>query len=198
MTGVQTCALPIFFKTNLIIIHSTVPIGTTRQLGSCAVHSPVIGNHPHLYEGIKTFVKFYGGNNKPIAKRAMALFQKCKVKGKICNSEESEALKLLLNIGYGLGIVFEKEVFNLCKQKNLNFDIIYKAAIENYNKGYAQLKIQNVQRPIYKHIEGPIGGHCVMENCEIAKKDFTDIARFILSKNKKLIKKSIKKTIQKQ
>jgi len=181
------------FRPNLIVIHSSVPIGTTRQLGDCAVHSPVIGNHPHLLEGIETFDKYFGGNNRPIAKRAMALFAKCGIKGKVCKSEESEALKLVLNIGYGLGIVFEKEVFEMCKKKGLNFALVYKLALENYNKGYSKLNMQNVQRSIYEHMEGPIGGHCVIENCHLIKNNLGIIPKLILAKNDKLAKQSPRK-----
>ena len=172
------------FRANMVIVHSSVPIGTTKKLGACAVHSPVIGNHPHLHEGIQTFVKFFGGNNRPIAKRAMALFSKCGVKGKVCSSEESEALKLLLNINYGLNIAFEKDVHKLCEKKKLNFDIVYKMAIQNYNTGYSKLKMPDVQRSIFNHIPGKIGGHCVIENCQIIGNDLKDIAEFIIRKNR--------------
>src|SRR3990167_1189192 len=50
----------LYLKLNgLTIIHSTVPIGTSKKLG--AVHSPIRGIHPNLKQGIKTFTKYFGG-----------------------------------------------------------------------------------------------------------------------------------------
>src|SRR3990167_11413268 len=43
------------YKPEYTIIHSTVPVGTCRQLK--AIHSPVIGQHPFLEEGLRTFPK---------------------------------------------------------------------------------------------------------------------------------------------
>ena len=39
----------------LTIIHSTVPVGTTKQISRPVVHSPVRGVHPNLKEGIEKF-----------------------------------------------------------------------------------------------------------------------------------------------
>ena len=51
------------YTPELTIIHSTVPVGTTKKLVGSVVHSPVRGVHPNLQEGIETFVKFVGYNN---------------------------------------------------------------------------------------------------------------------------------------
>src|SRR3972149_73322 len=40
-------------KAKLTIIHSTVPIGTSRSLG--AVHSPIRGVHPNLFTSLQVF-----------------------------------------------------------------------------------------------------------------------------------------------
>ena len=52
------------YAPNLTIIHSTVPVGTTDSLATTlrVVHSPVRGVHPHLVEGVRTFVKYFAGN----------------------------------------------------------------------------------------------------------------------------------------
>ena len=44
------------YNPKLTIIHSTVPVGTSRRLN--AVHSPIHGKHPSLARGIKTFIKY--------------------------------------------------------------------------------------------------------------------------------------------
>src|SRR3989344_5889419 len=54
----------------LTIIHSTVAPGATKAIGGMIVHSPVRGVHPHLYKGVKTFVKYIGADNKIAGKMA--------------------------------------------------------------------------------------------------------------------------------
>ena len=44
------------FEPLYIVIHSTVPVGTSFECG--AYHSPIRGVHPNLEEGIRTFVKY--------------------------------------------------------------------------------------------------------------------------------------------
>jgi len=56
------------YDTALVIIHSTVEVGTTRKIrgkvGGCVVHSPVRGKHPNMVEGLKIFVKYIGTDNE--------------------------------------------------------------------------------------------------------------------------------------
>jgi len=59
------------FKTKVTIIHSTVEVGTTRELikqsgDEMIVHSFVRGVHPNLAEGIKTFDKSIGAINEGV------------------------------------------------------------------------------------------------------------------------------------
>ena len=56
----------------ILIIHSTVPVGTSDKLG--AVHSPIRGDHPNLAKGIKTFVKYVGGKNSQAAAKLFKSF----------------------------------------------------------------------------------------------------------------------------
>ena len=49
------------FKPKYTVVHSTTPTGTCRKLD--AIHSPCIGIHPFLEEGIRTFTKYLGGKD---------------------------------------------------------------------------------------------------------------------------------------
>ena len=66
------------YSPELTIIHSTIAPGITQLLsdvtGKLIVHSPVRGVHPHLYEGIKTFVKFIGSDDKQASDLASSHF----------------------------------------------------------------------------------------------------------------------------
>ena len=92
------------YKHNILIIHSTVPIGTSDKLG--AVHSPIRGTHPKLAKGIKTFVKYVGGKK---AIKAAKLLNRYGIKTKILrNARDSEALKLWDTTQYAWMIILKK------------------------------------------------------------------------------------------
>lgn len=149
----------------LIIVHSTVPVGTTDILGDLAVHSPVRGVHPDLAGGIRTFVKYFGGAR---AREAAMIFAQIGIEGRmVASSRDTEALKLWDTTQYGWNIVLQKSIHAYCKQHGLDFDLVYADANKTYNEGYATLGMGHVARPILKHVEGKIGGHCVVPNAQL-------------------------------
>ena len=102
------------YKPRFVIIHSTVPVGTSTKLN--AFHSPVRGVHPHLERSLKTFVKFLAPKNKVLKE----YFEKAGIKIELVEkSEETELLKLYCTTIYGLNIVAEKEVYAKCKELKL-------------------------------------------------------------------------------
>lgn len=160
----------------LVIIHSTVPVGTSAKFN--AVHSPIRGIHPNLASGIRTFEKYFGG---PRAAEAADIFHGLGISCPITEkSENTEAMKLWDTTYYGWNIVFEKAVKAYCDKHGLDFDIVYTQANRGYNEGYAALGMDNVQRPVLKHYPGKIGGHCVIPNAELLG---GEIAEIILKNN---------------
>lgn len=160
----------------LVIIHSSVAVSTSRSF--YAVHSPIRGVHPNLAEGIRTFTKFFGGWR---AEEAAKIFRKLGIKCVTTrDSADTEALKLWDTTYYGWNIVFEKAVKAYCDEHGLDFNVVYTQANRSYNKGYAELGMGNVQRPVLEHRGGPIGGHCVIPNAKILG---GEIADFILEWN---------------
>lgn len=154
----------VWYKPSLIVIHSTVPIGTTDQIEN-AVHSPVRGVHPNLVKGIQTFVKYFGGEK---AEEAAKLFEDKGVKTQIVkDARTSEAIKLFDTTQYGLQIMIEKEIYKYCQDNNLDFEAVYRDANRTYNEGYIKLKKPEVVRPWLKQVDGTIGGHCVLPNLEL-------------------------------
>lgn len=152
----------------LVIVHSSVPIGTCFDLG--VVHSPVRGVHPNLEEGIRTFVKYFGGKD---ADKAAKIFFDLGIKTRILSSASTtEALKLWDTTQYGLMILLEKAIYRWCKRHNLNFHEIYTLANKDYNEGYVALGRPEVVRPYLKHIPGPIGGHCVVPNAKLLGSEY--------------------------
>lgn len=153
------------YSPDLVVIHATVPVGTTRKVGEIAVHSPIRGVHPNLDKGIKTFVKYFGGEK---AKEAARIFSRAGVKTKVLkNPETTELLKILDTTYYAWNVVFAKETKRICDTLNLDFSEVYTIPNEDYNESYKKLGKPNVIRPVLKPIPGKIGGHCLIPNCEL-------------------------------
>ena len=162
----------------MTIIHATVAVGVSLGLG--AVHSPIRGMHPNLYEGVKTFVKFFGGAR---AGEASEHFRRAGVKVMIFDrSDTTEALKLFDTLYYGVCVEYAKEVKRHCDDKGLNFSDVYRLANISYNLGYKELGHEEFVRPVLEPIMGKIGGHCILPNARLLN---TPFANFILELNEK-------------
>ena len=169
------------YKPRLTIIHSTVAPGTTAKCGDNVVHSPVHGKHPDLVGGIKTFIKYIGGNDAYSAYLADKFLKGAGIKTKIvANSKTSELSKILCTSYYGWNIIFMKEVAKICKKENVSFYEVYTDWNWLYNIGNEQIGMPQFKRPVLDPIPGKIGGHCVVENSHLIKSFITDM---IIEKN---------------
>jgi 3-hydroxyisobutyrate dehydrogenase-like beta-hydroxyacid dehydrogenase len=168
-------------RAKIVIIHSTVAPTTTREIyynlnffdGKVThrievVHSPVIGVHPNLFEGLMTFKKWIGydyPSPDAIAHLCELGMQVYPVEG----STVTEFLKLLCTTYYGKCIAFTWDAKKLLKENGIDFSL-FTEWNENYNQGYEKMGMKNVVRPILKAEDEKIGGHCVVPNAEILKK----------------------------
>lgn len=154
----------------LVIIHSTVPPGTTRELSRefpNIVHSPVRGVHPNLFEGLKTFVKVVGGGGYEDAKDHLeSLGLEVEV---YQNSVATEVAKLMDTSYYGVCIAWHDYAKKICDLWGVDFEDVQTHYNSTYNSGYTQLGKPNVVRPILTAPQGPIGGHCVVPNAELLR-----------------------------
>lgn len=163
----------------LVIIHSTIPSGISRKCG--AVHSPVRGLHPNLVSGVKTFVKYFGGER---AKEASEYFSALNIPVSVTSkSENIEVMKLWDTTIYAWNIVLEKEIYRYCQKHDLDFNLVYRDSNKSYNEGYEKLGHPEFKKYILKHVDGKIGGHCLIPNAELLG---GAIAKFILEINKEL------------
>lgn len=161
------------FSPTITIIHSTVPVGTSEKLS--AVHSPCRGIHPNLKKGIMTFVKYFGGER---AEEAAHYFNDYGIKTHAySSSRDTEAMKLWDTTIYGWNIILEKMIFAYCKGNDLDFDLIYTKANESYNDGYDKLEYPEYKKYVLRHIDGKIGGHCVIDNLELLDSEVASIIK---------------------
>lgn len=151
------------------VIHSTVPVGTSRKLK--ASHSPVIGIHPHLEESFKTFTKFIGGADA----RVIQFFRRKGIKMySFDKPETTELMKILSTSKYGIDIEWTKEVKRLCDEHNIPFEA-WTLWTQSYNEGYTKLGYPEYTRPSLIYMKGNIGGHCIVNNLKFLKSKFKDV-----------------------
>jgi len=155
----------------LTIIHSTVYPGTTKKLGKGVVHSPIRGIHPHLYEGIKTFVKYVGADDKESGTSAQKHLEGLGIKVKLFSpSITTEIGKLLDTTYYGICIAWHGEMKRICDKAGVKFEDAITDFNITYNEGYSKLGKKNVVRPVLTPPIGGITGHCIIPNAEYINK----------------------------
>jgi hypothetical protein len=71
-------------------------------------------------------------------------------------------------------VVFQKEVKRICNEYKLDFNEVYTIPNNDYNEAYKKLGMGYVTRPVLKDMPGPIGGHCLIPNCEILEDWLTE------------------------
>jgi len=174
------------FNPKYTVIHSTYPVGTAKRL-KC-FHSPVRGIHPHIDSGIKTFVKYLAPKNKVVAN----YFKKAGINIKqVKDTNITEALKIWDTTVYGVNIMLEKEIFDWCKENKVDFDLVYTDSAKTYNEGYEKLGHPEYKKYILKHMNGGIGGHCVMNNVKFLD---TPLVRLLKQANEKYKMSKMSKT----
>ena len=160
------------YQPKFTVIHSTVPVGTSRKLK--AIHSPVIGIHPFLDKALTIFTKFLGGEK---ASEIADYFRRAGFKVYLFDKPETtELMKLLSTTHYGLEIEFVKEVKRLCSKYKVPFEA-WTLWVENYNQGYEKLGFPEYKKPNLVPIMKRIGGHCVLPNCDLLDSKFADLIK---------------------
>lgn len=147
------------------VIHSTVPVGTSRECG--ALHSPIRGLHPNLYEGIMTFPKFIGGEK---ASQVADYFRRAGLKIILCDKQETTELGKLLDTEYYRACIeFTIKAKELSNEYCVPFHEVYTLFNQTYNESYSKLGHEEYTRPILQPIMKDIGGHCVLNNKKIVE-----------------------------
>ena len=154
------------FSPKLVIINSTVAVGTTRAVaertGISVAYSPVRGKHARMLQDLQRYTKFIGALDKVCAEKAAAHFASLGLNTRILSSPEAaETAKLTETTFFGLMIAWAQEVERYADQFGGSYDEI----VSFYEEiGFF---------PPVKYFPGVIGGHCVMPNIELLKR-FTD------------------------
>jgi len=153
------------YKPSIVVIHSTVPVGTTRAVQATVavpvVHSPVRGKHARMLEELLKYVKFVGGTDPDAVTQVEAHFQCAGMKTRrLVSPEATELAKLAETTYLGLLIAFAQDVDRMARATGVAYDEV--AAL--YDEiGYL---------PPVRYFPGVIGGHCVMPNVGLLERTF--------------------------
>lgn len=160
------------YKPKHIVIYSTVPIGTTKQIPG-AVHSPIEGRHPKLYDSISKMERWIGANSKAEARYFWDYFGGSSQDGglelsvfSVDDSDHTEALKLMSTAEYGVNLVFADYKAKVAKRIGMNYELT-KLWNEEYNCLYLELNMPKFQKYVLDAPNGHIGGHCVVPNAKL-------------------------------
>ena len=155
-----------WFGAALVIIHSTVPIGTTAKING-AVHSPVLGRHASMKEDMRKFRKWVAGPKADLAAGVLIVAGfDCRVGP---SSEVTEALKLLSLAVYGSSIAFSYYAKNVL-EKIAAGETEWRQWLAEHN---SEVDVNFIQ-PMLWPTSSTIGGHCVLPGTKLLKEFLPD------------------------
>lgn len=168
------------YSPDYVIIHSTVSVGSTDNIDfDNIVYSPVRGRHNgdiSFTNDIKRYVRYYCGKNEASEKKFLEIFGGVFKCVKAPNIKSLELAKINCTTYMLWNVLYEKELYKLCEKNGFDFDFIYTKWNETYNdKVYFKWK-----RPIYEHMDGAVGGHCLIPNLSLYKCKIHDIINFMM------------------
>lgn len=153
------------YKPKFTVIHSTVPVGTSRKCNAC--HSSIRGNHPFLAQSIRTFKKIIAGEG---ADEVAEYFRRANIKVQVFRQAESDELgKIADTTFYAVCIEFIKELERMCKKHKVPFSEAFTISQQIYNEGWKDLGYPEYSRPILQPLQRKQGGHCTLPNLEFYK-----------------------------
>jgi UDP-N-acetyl-D-mannosaminuronate dehydrogenase len=148
-----------------VIIHSTVPVGTTERVQERVavpvVHSPVRGKHVRMVSELTRYVKFFGTADDEVASRVERYFHAAGVRTQRLSSPRATELAKLAETTYlGLLIAFAQDVDRMARDVGVDYDEV------------ASFYEEIEYLPRVRLFPGVIGGHCVMPNIKLLQQQF--------------------------
>lgn len=158
------------YSPQLVIIYSTLPIGTTKKIKH-AVHSPVEGKHPRLAMSVRVGLRWIGYNNDEDKKLAQKIWRPITLCESVPDSDWTEFLKMASTSKYGINLVWADYMDSVAKHLKMPYAFV-KEWDQGYNALYARLDMKSVRKYVLDPPGGVIGGHCVRENAFLLDDQF--------------------------
>jgi UDP-N-acetyl-D-mannosaminuronate dehydrogenase len=157
------------YRPDLVIINSTIPVGTTRKIrerASCTVvYSPVRGKHSKMVQDMFFYKKFVAGFDDISTRQATEHFVAAGFRvATFPNPEAGELSKLVETTWLGLLVGWAQEIERMAAHCGATYD-----DVNSFIKEIAYLPTST--------FPGHIGGHCVMPNIALLQKTFS--AKFL-------------------
>lgn len=160
------------YNPRLVIVYSTVPVGTCEKISKQVVHSPIEGKHPQLARSITLAPRWIGCADPVSLETALHFWSPfVKVVKTIGSSKYTEFLKLRSTAKYGVNLVWADYEAKVSSLLGMNFGAV-KDYDQDYNEMYMALGMPQYQRYILTPPDGKIGGHCIIPNAEILDEQF--------------------------
>lgn len=152
------------FGTPHVIVHSTVPVGTTKAIGKFVVHSPIQGQHDDLYNSLFRFPKWVGATDTGEASFAVAHLGIAGLRAKVLGTpNDTEAMKLICLARYLHELAFYENVSEMATKLRFKKELISRWT-KGFNEGYKGTKWA---RSVLDFPGGKVGGSCVAQNTKI-------------------------------
>lgn len=160
------------YSPDLVIVYSSVPIGTCAQIGENIVHSPIEGKHPSLEDSILISPRWLGCID-PVALEQAVQFWVVLVSTvrTLASANFTEFLKLRSTSKFGLNLAWADYEKQVADELGMDYSALQNFDID-YNILYQQLNMNQFQRYILAPPEGVIGGHCVVPNAELLNEQY--------------------------
>lgn len=148
------------FHPSLVIVHSTVVPGTTRQLAAATsvpvAYSPVRGKHVKMVEDLRHYTKFVAALTPAIGAAAARQLEAAGMKTSLMERPETlELAKLAETTYFGLQIAFAQELNRYASRVGAGYD--------DAIRFFAEVDFL----PRKPYFPGFIGGHCVIPNIQL-------------------------------
>ena len=181
------------YQPKLIIINSTVPIGTTmelyKQCGGLVAHSPCRGVHKNKEYMVKEFrrwTKYVGGATPEAGKAAEEHFKSAGLKTKqLANCTDTEFAKLFETTYRTWMIVFFQKMQRLANKYNTtnpDLKIDFDETVDFIEDTHRQRHDRPVMFP------DAIGGHCLLPNSRLMLSEFEpEMLKLIIESNDRMI-----------
>jgi len=168
------------FRPRHVVIHSTVPVGTTSRIvrsleqpeaKNSITFSPIRGIHPHLGRYLREFPKWYAASDAE-GRSVESYFQSCGLQTRRAPSSEIlEYMKLLETTEYGYRIALWQDI----ERQNARYEVRGGAnesesltAIKEWL--FEKRKVYDGDRGLAPIMfGGVVGGHCVTQNWELLR-----------------------------
>jgi len=176
----DVCAYWLDFRPKHIVIHSTVPVGTTRAISKRfavpvgITYSPIRGIHPHLARYIREFPKWLATNED--AETVCDYFQASGMQTRIAPSFETlEWMKLIETTEYYARIALWQEI----ERQYVALDLPDGALTALKSFLFEKRKVYDGDRGLAPIMNGGvIRGHCLCPNLELLRKSVKTSPQF--------------------